>query len=40
MGDRDAALTEAEAFLARYPGSERRADVERIVNRLGGTAGR
>lgn len=40
LGDRDAALAEAEAFLARHPGSERRGDVERIVGRLRGAAGR
>jgi outer membrane protein assembly factor BamD (BamD/ComL family) len=40
MGDRDTALAEAEDFLTRHPSSERRADVERIVGRLRGAAGR
>jgi hypothetical protein len=34
IGDRPAALVEAEAFLQRHPQSERRAEVERIAGRL------
>jgi len=34
MGDVRAALTEAEAFVARHPTSERRMDVQRLAERL------
>jgi hypothetical protein len=34
IGQRDAAMAEAEAFLRRYPRSERRAEVEGLLRRL------
>jgi hypothetical protein len=34
LGDVHAALTEAEAFLARHPSSERRAEVQKLAERL------
>lgn len=34
VGDEEGALVEAESFLARYPSSERRAEVARVVERL------
>jgi ferric-dicitrate binding protein FerR (iron transport regulator) len=39
MDERVAALAEAEAFLARHPASERRAEVERLAGRLRGAVG-
>ncbi|MBN2574762.1 MAG: FecR domain-containing protein [Deltaproteobacteria bacterium] len=37
LGDVRAALTEAQAFLLRHPSSERRADVQKLVERLRAT---
>ncbi len=37
LGDKAAALTEAEAFLARYPNGERRDEVARLAARVRGT---
>jgi outer membrane protein assembly factor BamD (BamD/ComL family) len=34
LGDSQAALSEADAFLARHPTSERRAEVQRLAERL------
>lgn len=34
LGDAHAALREAEAFLARHPTSERRAEVQKLAERL------
>jgi hypothetical protein len=34
LGDSQAALSEADAFLARHPSSERRAEVQRLAERL------
>ena len=34
LGDRTAALAEAEAFLQRHPGSERRTEMAQLVSRL------
>jgi ferric-dicitrate binding protein FerR (iron transport regulator) len=34
IGDQEAALAEAESFLRRHPGSERRAEVMRLAERL------
>ena len=34
VGDARAALSEADAFVARYPNSERRLDVQRLAERL------
>ena len=34
LGDVRAALAEADAFLARHPGSERRPEVQKLAERL------
>ena len=34
LGDTRAALAEADAFLARHPGSERRFEVQKLAERL------
>ncbi len=39
LGDNKAALTEAEAFLARYPRSERREEVSKLAARVRATTG-
>ncbi|HEX7598398.1 MAG TPA: FecR domain-containing protein [Polyangia bacterium] len=39
LGEKSRALTEADAFLARYPNSERRAEVAKLAARLRGAAG-
>jgi hypothetical protein len=36
VGDKAAALSEAEAFLARYPNGERRDEVAKLVARVRG----
>ena len=39
LGDRAAALSEAEAFLSRYPNSERRGEVAKLAARVRGATG-
>jgi hypothetical protein len=39
LGEKSRALAEADAFLARYPNSERRAEVAKLAARLRGAAG-
>jgi outer membrane protein assembly factor BamD (BamD/ComL family) len=39
VGDKAAALSEVESFLARYPNSERRDEVTKLAARLRGATG-
>jgi hypothetical protein len=39
LGDKAAALSEAEAFLSRYPNSERRDEVAKLAARVRGATG-
>jgi hypothetical protein len=39
VGDKAAALDEAESFLVRYPNSERRDEVAKLAARLRGATG-